>query len=138
MSRTSRWSSRTAISSKTHEALEKFTDMIKTYPRSALRPEAEKKLQEVLDRLAKHEHIVAHYYMKRRSLGRGRARLNTIVEQYPNYSERDAVFFDLATSLDALGRKGEARLYYERVVSEFPKSDYAGKAKHRLDQRKAA
>jgi outer membrane protein assembly factor BamD len=96
---------------KTHEAVEKFNDMIKTYPRSALRPDAEKKLQQVLDRLAAHEQIVAHYY---------------------------AVFYELATSLEQLGRKGEARLYYERVMSEFPKSDYADKAKRRLDQRKAA
>ncbi|MCU1228142.1 MAG: bamD [Acidobacteria bacterium] len=123
---------------RTHEALEKFTDMIKTHPRSPLRPEAEKKMQEVLDRLAQHEQIVAHYYMKRKTWDAAVARLNTIVEQYPNFTGRDAVFFELATSLDALGRKGEARLYYERVVSEFPKSDYAGKAKHRLETRKAA
>ena len=31
----------------------------------------------------------------------------------------------------------EARLYYERVISEFPKSDYAGQAKRKLDQLKA-
>jgi outer membrane protein assembly factor BamD len=123
---------------RTHEALEKFTDMIKTYPRSALRPEAEKKVQEVLDRLAEHEEIVAHFYMKRKTWDAAVARLNTVVEQYPNYKGRDAVFFELATSLDALGRKGEAQLYYERVLSEFPKSDYAGKARRRLDQRKAA
>jgi outer membrane protein assembly factor BamD len=123
---------------KTHEAVEKFNDMIKTHPRSALRPEAEKKLQQVLDRLAQHEQIVAHYYMKRRLWDAAVSRLNTVVEQYPNYNGRDAVFYDLATSLDQLGRKGEARLYYERVVSEFPKSDFASKAKRVLDQRKTA
>jgi len=123
---------------KTHEAVEKFNDMIKTHPRSPLRPEAEKKLQQVLDRLAQHEQIVAHYYMKRRLYDAAVSRLNGVVEQYPNFSGRDAVFYDLATSLDQLGRKGEARLYYERVVSEFPKSDFAAKAKRVLDQRKAA
>lgn len=123
---------------KTHEAVEKFTDMLKAYPRSALRPDAEKKLQQVNDRLAQHEQIVAHYYMKRKMFDAAVSRLNTVVEQYPNYSGRDAIFYDLATSLDALGRGGEARLYYERVVSEFPKSDYADKAKKHLDQRKAA
>jgi outer membrane protein assembly factor BamD len=123
---------------KTHEAVEKFNDMLKAHPRSPLRPEAEKKLQQVMDRLAEHEHIVAHYYMKRGSWDAAVLRLNTVVEQYPNFRDRDSVFYDLATSLDALGRQGEARLYYERVVSEFPHSDYAAKAKHRLEQRKAA
>ena len=122
---------------KTREALEKFQDMIKTYPNSPLRKEADQRMVEVQDRLAKHEHIVARYYMKRRSWYAALQRLNGLVEQYPNYRERPAVFYDLATSLDALGRHGEARLYYERVISEFPKSEWAGRAKRRLDTMKA-
>lgn len=123
---------------KTHEAVEKFNDMIRAYPRSPLRADADKRLAEVIDRLARHEHIVARYYMKRRSWTSASQRLNGLVEKYPNYSDRAAVFYDLGTTLDALGRRGEARLYFERVVSEFPKSDYASRAKHRLDQLKAA
>ncbi|HYO78583.1 MAG TPA: outer membrane protein assembly factor BamD, partial [Thermoanaerobaculia bacterium] len=37
---------------KTREALEKFDDMLRTYPNSALKAEAEAKRQDVLDRLA--------------------------------------------------------------------------------------
>lgn len=122
---------------KTREAIDKFNEMIRTFPRSSLRPEAEKYLGEALDRLARHEHLVARFYIKRKSWAAAVQRLNFLVEQYPNYHDRDAVFYDLATALDRLGRTGEARLYYERVVSEFPKSDYAGKAKRRLDQLKA-
>lgn len=123
---------------KTREAVEKFNDMIRTFPNSPLRPEAEKRLQDTLDRLAKHEHIVARFYMKRKGWQAAVQRLNGIVEHYPNYRERDAVFYDLGTSLAGLGRKAEARLYFERVISEFPKSQYADKAKRRLDQMKAA
>jgi outer membrane protein assembly factor BamD len=128
---------------KTREAVEKFNDMLKTYPRSKLRPEAEKKLGEVMDRLARHEQVVAQFYIKRGAYDAAVLRLNGLVEQYPNYRSRDEVFYDLGRSLDALGRKGEARLYFERVVSEFPKSDFADKAKRRLttvdqNQKKAA
>ena len=123
---------------KTREAVDKFTDMIHTFPNSPLRPEAEKKLQDAIDRLAKHEHIVARFYIKRRSYSAAIQRLNGLVEQYPNYRERDAVFYDLGTALAGLGRKAEARLYFERVISEFPKSEYADKAKRRLDQMKTA
>ena len=123
---------------KTKEAIDKFNEMIRTYPKSELRPQAEKNLQEALGRLAKHEHIVARYYMKRKSWNAAVQRLNFLVEQYPNYQDRDGVFYDLATSLDHLGRTGEARLYYERVVSEFPKSEYAREAQKRLAQLKSA
>jgi len=123
---------------KTREAVEKFNDMIHTFPNSALRPEADKRLQDALDRLAKHEHIVARFYIKRGSYISAVQRLNYIVDTYPNYRERDAVFFDLGTALAGMGRKAEARLYFERVISEFPKSEYADKAKRRLDQMKTA
>ena len=123
---------------KTREAVEKLAEMIRTFPKSPLRPEAEKRLQEATDRLAKHEHIVARFYIKRRSYLAAVQRLNGIIEEYPNYRERDAVFYDLGTALAGLGRKAEARLYFERVISEFPKSEYADKAKRRLDQMKTA
>ena len=123
---------------KTREALEKFNDMITAYPRSALTPDATKRRQDVLDRLAKHDHIVARYYMKRHSWAAAVSRLNSVVEKYPNYTDRAGVFFDLGTALSGLGRNAEARLYFERVVTEFPKSDYADRAKRRLDQKKTA
>ncbi len=117
---------------KTREALEKFDDMIRAYPKSPLRPEADARRQDVLNRLAKHEHIIADYYMRRGSWNAAMLRLNGLIDQYGQYNERDAAFFDLATCLQHLGRKGEAKLYYERVVSEFPKSMYATRAKKNL------
>jgi len=123
---------------KTREAVEKFNDMIKAFPKSALRPEADKHLQDALDRLAKHEQIVARFYMKRRDFNAAIQRLNYLVDTYPNYRERDSVFYDLGESLALSGRKAEARLYFERVISEFPKSQYADKAKKRLGDLKTA
>src|SRR5450759_3709440 len=114
---------------KTREAVEKFNDMIRTYPRSPLRDGAEKHLNLALDRLAKHEHIVARFYIKRKSYLSAVQRLNGLVDTYPSYTDRAGVFYDLGNALAALGRNGEARLYFERVMSEFPKSSYADKAK---------
>ncbi len=122
---------------KTREALEKFDDMLRTHPKSPLRAEAEAKRQEVLDRLAKHEHIVARYYIKRGSWTAAVQRLNFLIDTYPNYGERAGAFYDLGTALARLGRGGEARLYFERVVTEFPQSEYADRAKQRLGEIKA-
>ena len=123
---------------KTREALEKFNDALKTYPKSPFRPDLDKRLQDVLDRLATHDHIIARYYIKRRSYNAALQRLNGIVEIYPNYAERDGVFFDLGSALSGLGRTAEARLYYERVLAEYPKSLYAPKAKQKLGILKTA
>jgi outer membrane protein assembly factor BamD len=122
---------------KTRETVEKLNDMLHAYPKSALRPEAEARLADANDRLAKHEHIVAKYYLKRRSWTSAVQRLNYLIEKFPAYTSRDSVFYDLGTALNELGRVGEARLYFERVISEFPKSDLAEPAKKRLDNIKA-
>ena len=122
---------------KTREAVEKFNDMIKAYPRSPLRPEAEKYLNEAVDRLAKHEHIVARFYIKRRSYNAALQRLNYLIDNYPTYTERDAALYDLGVALSGAGRKAEAKLYFERVVTEFPESSYADRAKRRLDDMSA-
>jgi outer membrane protein assembly factor BamD len=118
---------------KTREAVEKFNDMLRTYPNSPLKAEAEARRQDALDRLARHEHIVARFYMKRGSWNAALQRLNFLIDTYPNYNDRAAAFYDLGTSLSRLGRDGEARLYFERVVTEFPESEHADDAKRRLN-----
>jgi outer membrane protein assembly factor BamD len=123
---------------KTDETVQKLQEMIHAYPNSELRPEAEARLQDARNHLAKHEQIVARFYMKRGSWNAAVQRLNFLIDTYPNFDERAAAFYDLATSLAHLGRTGEARLYYERVVSEFPKSEYAEMARRRLAAMKAA
>lgn len=119
---------------KTKEAVEKFNEMLKAYPNSKLKAEAEARRQDALDRLARHEHVVARFYMKRGSFHAALQRLNYLIDTYPNYNDRAAAFYDLGTSLQRLGRDGEARLYFERVVTEFPESEQAEDAKRRLSQ----
>lgn len=122
---------------KTREAVEKYRQMIEAFPRSVYRSEADIRLGQALDRLARHEHIVARFYMKRTNWSAALGRLNGLLDDYPGYSARDSVFFDLGISLQRLGRNGEAQLYMERVLSEFPDSEYAAKAKAKLQEWKA-
>lgn len=122
---------------KTREALEKFNDVLRAYPNSKLKGEAEARRQEVLDRLARHEHIIARFYMRRGSWNAASQRLNFLIDEYPNFPSRDAVFYDLGQTLSKLGRTGEAKLYFERVITEFPQSEYAADARRRLGDIKA-
>ena len=122
---------------KTKEAVEKFNDMLRAHGDSPLKAEAEARRQEALDRLARHEHLVARYYIKRGSHTSAVQRLNYLIDTYTNYSDRAGAFFDLGNALSHLGRAGEARLYFERVLTEFPKSSYAEQAKRRLSELKA-
>ncbi|HVR42770.1 MAG TPA: outer membrane protein assembly factor BamD [Thermoanaerobaculia bacterium] len=118
---------------RTFETIEKLQEMIGAYPNSPLRPEAESRLREARDRLARHDHLVASFYLHRGNPRAALGRLNHLVETYPNYVDRDQVFFDLGRALEDLGRQGEARLYYERVVAEYPDSRWAQPAREKLE-----
>jgi outer membrane assembly lipoprotein YfiO len=122
---------------KTREAVEKFDDMLRAHPNSPLRAEGEARRQEAVDRLARHEHLVARFYMKRGSFNAASLRLNHLIDTYANYNDRAGAFYDLGTSLIHLGRGGEARLYFERVLAEFPKSEWAEPARKQLSGIKA-
>ena len=119
---------------KTRETIQKLEEMISLYPNSKHRELAETRLVEARNVLAAHEHLVARFYMRRGAYKAALARLNGLVDGYPDYQQRDRVFFDLGTSLTKLGRTGEARLYFERVIAEFPESEYAERSKENLSR----
>ncbi len=122
---------------KTREAVEKFDDMLRAHPKSALKGEAEARRLDAVNRLARHEHLVARFYIKRGSNASAVQRLNYLIDTYANYNDRAGAFYDLGNALSRLGRQGEARLYFERVISEFPQSEYAEPSKRRLSNIKA-
>lgn len=117
---------------KTREAVQKLREMISLYPDSEYRPEAEENLREALDRLAKSEHLVARFYMNRNKWDASISRLNYLLENYPDYTDRDEAYYDLAVSLAELDRDGEARLWLERVISEFPDTEMSERAAEKL------
>lgn len=120
--------------SKTREAIQKYQEMIAAFPNSPLRSDAEAKIREARNRLATHEHQVAVFYLRRGSPEAAVMRLNRIVDDYPDYSKRAEAFFDLGRALDALGRTGEAKLYFERVIAEFPDSEFASRSREKLGE----
>ncbi len=117
---------------KTYEAIDKINEMIAAYPNSPLRPDAEARLTEARNQLARHDHLVAGFYLHSGNPRAALGRLNRLVEEYPNYDRRAEVFYDLGRALEGLGRDAEAKLYYERVLSEYPDSDWAPRAQEKL------
>jgi outer membrane protein assembly factor BamD len=119
---------------KTKEAVQKYKEMIALYPASPYRPEAEKKLQSAYDHLAAHEHGVASFYIKRGAYGAALPRLELLIKDYPTYARRDVVYYNMGEALAGVGRVSEARLYLERVISEFPDSKTATDARKKLEK----
>src|SRR5690242_14864235 len=124
--------------SHARKAEQRLKVLLQQYPNSPLRPTVEARLQEVQENLAMHnlQNARFHYDVKY-STGKGglkgaQSRLKEIVDKYPCFSYNDEVFFRLASTYQAEEEPDEAARYYQKLVTEFPESEYIDKAKDQL------
>ena len=113
--------------------------LLQQYPKSPLRQTVEARLAEVQENLAMHNlQIARFYYDVKYSTGKGglkgsQSRLKEIVDKYPCFSYNDEVFYRLATTYQAEEEPDEAARYYQKLVQEFPESEYNEKAREQLN-----
>ena len=114
---------------KAEAELKKF---LETYPQSELAPTAKEFLREVQQNLAQGIQGIGNFYFSRSSHLASENRYKELLESYPDYSRADETLFRLGQSLENLGRIEEASVYYSRLVSDYPFSEYAGDAEEKL------
>jgi outer membrane protein assembly factor BamD len=113
--------------------------LLQQYPKSPLRSTVEARLQEVQENLAMHNlQIARFYYNVKFSTGKGglkgaQSRLKEVVDKYPCFSYNDEVFYMLASTYQAEEEPDEAARYYQKLVQEFPESEYTEKAREQLN-----
>ena len=125
--------------SHARKAEQRLKVLLQQYPKSPLRATVEARLQEVQENLAMHNlQIARFYYDVKYSTGKGglkgsQSRLKEIVDKYPCFSYNDEVFYRLASTYQAEEEPDEAAKYYQKLVQEFPESEYIEKAKDQLN-----
>ena len=86
---------------------------------------------------AKHNLEVARWNVTKRKAYEGaRDRLQEIIDTYPDFSRMDEVFFlmgELHLKLDKVEKAGD---YYSKLLKAYPDSEFAKKARLRLDELK--
>lgn len=124
--------------SHARKAEQRLKVLLQQYPNSPLRPTVEARLHEVQENLAMHNlQIARFYYDVKYSTGKGglkgaQSRLKEIVDKYPCFSYNDEVFYRLATTYQTEEEPDEAARYYQKLITEFPESEYIEKAKDQL------
>jgi outer membrane protein assembly factor BamD len=124
--------------SHARKAEQRLKVLLQQYPKSPLRPTVEARLAQVQENLAMHNLQVARFYYDTKHLqGKGglkgsQSRLKEIVDRYPCFSYNDEVFYRLAATYQAEEEPDEAARYYQKLVQEFPESEYIEKARQQL------
>lgn len=115
----------------TRKAVAAFETLIRSFPTSEWIDEAREELRRVNDNLAEHEFIVGHFYFRRS--GQDRAvqlaqaavtRFEYLLENYPNYSEKDKVLGYLCAAHHRLEQVEKAQEVCQRLRDEFPSSKH--------------
>ena len=121
------------------KAEQRLKVLLQQYPKSPLRPTVESRLAQVQENLAMHNlQIARFYYDVKYSTGKGglkgsQSRLKEIVDKYPCFSYNDEVFYRLATTYQTEEEPDEAARYYQKLITEFPESEYNQKAREQLN-----
>ena len=121
----------------TRDALTEFQVFFDRFPQSSLMPEVRKNWRIARDRLSDSERMVAELYIRIGNYRGAVTRLQGVLKDDPNYTNRDAAYYDLAEIWFKTDNKAQALPWYQKLVDEFTKSEYLEKAQERLKELKA-
>jgi outer membrane protein assembly factor BamD len=132
-------------------AEDEYRQMIQQFPDSKLVPEAKQRLREVQEVLAERQYRIGRFYFLRESYPAAVARLKSLADTYPLYSQADEVLMMLGRSYEAEAGllrasklpeipkvrmikqyDADAGKAYARIIERYPTSDRAGDAVARL------
>jgi outer membrane assembly lipoprotein YfiO len=120
----------------THDALRELKRFLDSYPDSKYRPEVEKLHREARDRLSESEFRKGLLYYRIRNPIGAVSRFAELLKDDPEYSQRDKVYYYLAESYVKLNLVPEGLPWFDKLLKEFPKSDYRKKTEKRLAELK--
>jgi outer membrane protein assembly factor BamD len=137
-------------------AADEYKQLIQQYPDSPLVPQAKQKLREVQEILAERQYRIANFYFLRENLAASQARLQSLTESYPLYSQSDEALFELGNiyEKEAAGLRKQkmpdakkeklVAVYekkaidaYSKIITRYPATDRVNDAKRRLEGLKA-
>jgi outer membrane protein assembly factor BamD len=115
------------------QAERQLKEMMRRYPNSEKKERTEQLMNEVQEILAMHELKVARFYFDiRQSPSAAQGRTEEILSKYPNFTRFDEALWLHARALEMQEDTETASRDLGRIVSNYPKSDFADRAKETL------
>ena len=118
---------------ETKAALADFDVFFQKFPNSPLTTEVKQNWRTARDRLSETSYRVGFQYFRMRWYPGAIDRFREVLRDDPGFTGRDAVYFYLAESLARTDKSAEAVPYFERLLTEFDRSEHLVEAKVRLD-----
>lgn len=112
----------------TRNALHFFEQLQRRYPEYPQTEEAGYLIQRCQNRLAEHEVYVGQYYLKKEQYTAAISRLESALENYPNYYYRDEAYYYLGQAYSQTEQTDKAKEIFNQLFEQFPASEYLEEA----------
>jgi outer membrane protein assembly factor BamD len=121
------------------KAEEECRTALQNYPNSKAAPDVEQKLRNIQEVLAAAELDRGQFYQKKGDYFAAANRTQTLVDNYPLFSQADDALWMAATDYQRLGDKWERQeiANLNKLVRDYPLSSHVDDAKARLEELKA-
>ncbi|GMV22099.1 MAG: hypothetical protein AMXMBFR57_20480 [Acidimicrobiia bacterium] len=116
----------------TRDTIREVETFLERFPDSEYRDEVQVIEREARDRLSQSEYEIGYFYARFNVCDGALSRFRGILVSDPAFTNRDAVYFQMAECLLKMGRPAEALPWFERVLSEFEQSEYLERARRRV------
>ena len=117
----------------TRKAAAELKRFIDNYPDSELFPTAEFAFSVVQENEAKGIQGIGEFYYRKKSNRAAEMRYKEVLERFPEFSQLDRSLYRLGQTLMRQDRTEEASVYFSRIASGFPFSDYFDESKKMLE-----
>ena len=118
----------------TRKALEAYRELMRIYPTSEYAAQAQEQIVLVTNNLAEHEFAIGRFYL-RYGIGAGAVqRFEVLLNDYPQYPNRDKVIYHLGLAYEKMGKTEDATKTFDRLKVEFPQSPFLAEIPQRRAQ----
>lgn len=118
--------------SQTHQAIADLRVISQRWPRSLFAPAARVMIQQAEHNLAEHSFTVGKFYLKRKAPMAAVQRFQEILDRFPHWREREKLYLYLGQAQLRAGNDTEARIYLDKLVTDYPYGEYRKTAKREL------
>lgn len=111
--------------STTRDAAAAYLELIRLYPTSEYVEEAEELYAVVLGKMADHEWEVGKFYIRFGLPRAAAARFEFLLDNYPDYPQRDQVLYHLGLSYARMLNTDRAGEIFSQLLEEYPESQWS-------------
>ncbi len=109
-----------------------FDEVRQSFPKSPYAREAAEDKQKAVKMLAEKELYIADFYFKRDRFESALGRYEQLLETYPNLGFDAQALYGAAISAHKIQDLGKAKSFYQRLTTQFKKSEEAEKARREI------